>query len=202
LSPPKSVCDIQEKFRTAIHSYDTVITTTQKLLRASQILHIPIFATEQSPTKLGSTDPALALSTYSPRAVAHKTKFSMYIPEIQAALSSTTSSFYQVALVGIEAHICITQTALDLRNAGHAVYVIADGVSSCNREEVGVALARLRAEEGVMVTTSEGWLYECMGDAGIEEFREVSRLVREEKERTREGLRALCGSGSGGGGVT
>lgn len=58
------------------------------------------------------------------------------------------------------------------------MYVLADGVSSCNREEVGVALDRLRAE-GVRVTTSESWLFECMGDAGIEEFRAVSRVVRE-----------------------
>ena len=69
--------------------------------------------------------------------------------------------------------------------------MLADGVSSCNKEEVRVALDRLRAE-GVVVTTSEGWLYECMGDAEIVEFREISRLVREWKDETRKALRSLC----------
>ncbi len=71
--------------------------------------------------------------------------------------------------MGIETDICVTQTALDLLAEGHRVFVIADGVSSCNEGERGVALARLRAE-GAVVTTSESWLYECMGDAGIPEY--------------------------------
>ena len=75
---------------------------------------------------------------------------------------------FQIAIVGIETHICVTQTALDLLAEGHGVYVLADGVSSCHAGEVGVALRRL-AREGAVVTTSEGWLYECMGDAAIPE---------------------------------
>ena len=69
--------------------------------------------------------------------------------------------------------------------------MIADGVSSCNKEEVPVALARLR-QEGVTVTTSEGWMYECMADAGIKEFREVVKIVKETGEGTREALKALA----------
>ena len=63
----------------------------------------------------------------------------------------------------------MTQTAIDLLHEGHKVYVLADGVSSCNEEEVPIALARLR-HEGVVVTTSESWLYQCMGDASIPEY--------------------------------
>jgi hypothetical protein len=72
-------------------------------------------------------------------------------------------------LVGIESHICITQTAIDLLRLKHKVYVIADGVSSCNKEEVPIALARLR-HEGAIVTTSESFLYECVQDAGTPEY--------------------------------
>ena len=63
----------------------------------------------------------------------------------------------------------MTQTALDLLTEGHRVYIIADGVSSCNEGERNIALERLRAE-GAIVTTSESWLYECMGDASIPEY--------------------------------
>lgn len=62
----------------------------------------------------------------------------------------------------------MTQTAIDALAAGHKVYIPADGVSSCNPQEIPIALARLR-QAGAVVTTSESWLYECMGDAGIAE---------------------------------
>ena len=97
-----------------------------------------------------------------------KTAFSMLVPEMRFALTQRSPEPYQVAIVGIETHICVTQTALDLLSEGHRVYIITDGVSSCNDGERGVALHRLR-HEGAIVTSSEGFLYECMGDAGISE---------------------------------
>jgi nicotinamidase-related amidase len=74
-----------------------------------------------------------------------------------------------IVLVGIEAHICVLQTALDLRRSGYEVAVLADGISSCNPEEIPIAVTRMR-HGGVIVTTSESWLYECMGDASIKEY--------------------------------
>lgn len=72
------------------------------------------------------------------------------------------------------------------------MYVLADGVSSCNKEEIGIALERLR-REGVVVTSSESWIYECMGDAAIEEFRGVAGLVKERSKDTKEVLGVLVG---------
>lgn len=63
-----------------------------------------------------------------------------------------------VALVGIESHVCVLQTALDLLRLGHKVYIISDGVSSCNKEEIPIALARMR-QEGAYITTSESFVY-------------------------------------------
>ena len=93
----------------------------------------------------------------------------MMVPELRNALIQASPHPYQIAIVGIETHICVTQTALDLLTEGHRVYIIADGVSSCNQAERGIALERLRAE-GAIVTSSESWLYECMGDASIPEY--------------------------------
>jgi hypothetical protein len=110
-------------------------------------------------------------------------------PEVSAAIASLPHPL-ECVIVGIESHICVVQTALELHAQGHQVYVLADGVSSCNKEEIPIALSRLR-HAGVVVTTSESWMYECVGDAGIPEFKEVARLVKETKESTRETLKAL-----------
>ncbi|KAI4653870.1 hypothetical protein J4E93_001638 [Alternaria ventricosa] len=93
----------------------------------------------------------------------------MVTPEVKQALDSLNASGpLSCIIVGIESHICVTQTTLDLLRAGHRVYVIADGVSSCNKEEVPIALARLR-HEGAVVTSSESFMYEYVGDASTPE---------------------------------
>lgn len=156
------------------------------MIKAAEILSIPIYATTQNRVRLGDTCAELSI----PNAVEHidKTAFSMWIPSISRHFDAATPS--EIVIVGIEAHICVTQTTLDALRAGHKVYVLADGVSSCNREEVGIALDRLRAE-GAIVTTSESFLYECMGDASITEFKAVAGVVKEESARTKETLHTL-----------
>lgn len=90
----------------------------------------------------------------------------MWVPDIRKEFEGSEPR--EVAIVGIESHICVTQTSLDLLAAGHKVYVLSDGVSSCNKQEVPIALRRL-SREGAVVTTSESFLYELMGDAGVNE---------------------------------
>lgn len=113
----------------------------------------------------------------------------MWLPQLTS--SSALDPQADIILVGIESHICITQTALDALRAGHKVYVLADGVSSCNKEEVPIALARLRAE-GVVVTTSESWLYEVVGDAGAPEFKSLIGIVKDTMQDTKKALAALA----------
>ncbi|KAI0153977.1 isochorismatase [Pestalotiopsis sp. NC0098] len=159
--PAIFVCDLQDKFRNAIWNFDKIVLTTKKVLRFAEVLQIPVYVTTQNKPKLGET-----------------------VPELQPLLEKA------VVIVGIESHICVTQTALDLLASGHKVYVLADGVSSCNKEEIPIALDRLRTA-GAVVTTSESWMYECMGDAGIAEFRDVARVVKETSNDTKTVLGAL-----------
>ncbi|KAL8742385.1 MAG: hypothetical protein Q9190_005124 [Brigantiaea leucoxantha] len=179
----QSICDIQDKFRGAIWEYPK---------SAGSALNIPVYATTQNSARLGPLCHELfPPSTPRPHFESDKTAFSMLIPSLREALVAASPNPYQIALVGIESHICVTQTALDLLAEGHQVYVLTDGVSSCNQHERTVALRRL-AREGVIVTTSESWLYECMGDAGISEFKAVAGLVKETKESTRDAVETLC----------
>ncbi|GAB7339785.1 hypothetical protein MBLNU457_6338t1 [Dothideomycetes sp. NU457] len=192
--PTLFICDLQEKFRPAIHEFAKVVATTQKVLKACKILDIPVFATTQLKAKLGETAPELGLDSpdgIATKAHADKSSFSMWIPEVKKAFEELGSEKREVIIVGIESHICVTQTTLDLLREGHKVYILADGVSSCNKEEVPIALARLRSE-GAIVTSSESFLYECMGDAAIPEFKAMAGVVKEYNSKTREGLQALC----------
>lgn len=173
----------------------TSILTTQKLLRAADALQIPTFVTTQNRARLGPTVAELQPLLTTALADVDKTRFSMYLPPISThpTLSSPPSNPAQIAIVGIESHICVTQTALDLLAAGHGVYILADGVSSSNREEVGIALARLR-QAGAVVTSSESWIYECMGDAGIPEFKGMVGVVKAAVGDTKAALQGLVGS--------
>lgn len=161
----------------------------------AKILDIPIFVTTQNAARLGATveevTSLLPDKTHSPM---DKTAFSMLVPHLQQALSKLTDSPREklsIFLVGIETHICVTQTTLDLLAGGHNVYVLADGVSSCNAGERPVALNRL-AREGAIVTTSESLLFELVGDAKDGSFKAVSGLVKETKEGTKVAVETLC----------
>ncbi|KAF2270152.1 Isochorismatase hydrolase [Lojkania enalia] len=192
-NPALFICDLQEKFRPAIHEFSKVITTTQKLLKASQVFGMPVFATTQNRARLGETCEELGLDAPGGvQTLVHvdKTLFSMLTPEVRKGIAGLNKPVSCV-IVGIESHICVTQTALDLLQDGHKVYIIADGVSSCNPEEVPIALARLR-HEGAVVTTSESFMYECLGDAGLGEFKKMAGIVKEHNRSTKEVLQSLC----------
>lgn len=173
------------------------------MLKATSHLPIPIYVTTQNRPRLGNTVSELHKYIYpeseskaasNVRADVDKKLFSMVTPEISALLPDVKSASAEpldVIIVGIETHICVTQTTLDLLSLGHRVYILADGVSSCNAEERPIALARLR-DAGAVVTTSEGVLFEILGDAGSDGFKGVSGLVKETKDDTKSALGAFC----------
>lgn len=169
---------MQEKFRDHIHGFAHIVATTQKLLQAAQAMQIPVVASTQSRQKLGGNVTELELDTKY-KTVAHidKTLFSMWTPEVEAALkvlpqkaadvskdTTMKRAPFDIIIVGIETHICVLQTSLDALKRGHRVWIVKDGVSSVNQEERHVALDRAR-QEGARITTSESIIYECLGDA-------------------------------------
>ena len=125
--------------------------------------------------------------------------FSLILPKIdpddEAPPYFEPEDNVHVLLLGIEAHICILQTALTIRSAPSPprVSVLADGVSSCNPGERGLAFDRLRAE-GCVITTSESVLFEILRGAEHKQFKGVSGLVKGEKGATAEAVKGLCAS--------
>lgn len=161
------------------------------MLKAASTLQTPLYITTQNRARLGDTTADLQahLGNANIRANVDKTLFSMVTPEIVSQLPDTSKGEtpLDAIIVGIETHICVTQTTLDLLERGHRVYVLVDGVSSINPEERGIALARLR-DAGATVTTSESVLFEILGDAKRGEFKAITGLVKETKEDTKSAL--------------
>ena len=175
---------------------------THLTCHTAKVLDTPIYTTTQNAARLGTT--VSELKDLLPEAYSteiDKTAFSMMVPELTTQLTKQSSASPAQAgkphqpvsaiIVGIETHICVTQTALDLLSMGHKVYVLADGVSSCNAGERNIALARLR-QEGAVVTTSESLLYEMLGDAKDGNFKAIAGLVKETKEDTKQAVETFC----------
>lgn len=173
------------------------------MVKAAKILQMPIYTTTQNAARLGATVSELQslLSSDAKNVEYDKTAFSMMVPQLTEALTKQASSSpaetgkphtpVSVILVGIETHICVTQTALDLLSMGHRVYILADGVSSCNAGERPIALNRL-AREGAIVTTSESLLFELLGDAKSSDFKAISGLVKDTKDDTKKAVETFC----------
>ncbi|KAL4785796.1 Isochorismatase-like protein [Aspergillus varians] len=193
-NPAVFICDMQEKFEKAIFEFPKIVATTTKLLRATNALNIPTYITTQNRARLGPTVPKLQEHLNGPnvRADVDKTLFSMITPEIEKLLPVPGKGEVPIdaVIVGIETHICVTQTTLDLLERGHRVYVLVDGVSSINVEERGIALARLR-DAGAIVTTSESILFEILADASHQNFKAITGLMKETKQETKEALDKL-----------
>ncbi|KAH8105498.1 Isochorismatase-like protein [Cristinia sonorae] len=177
------LCDLQTRFRSAIFAFDDVVATANKMLKVANILGVPVVATVQNAKALGPLVPELDLESLGAQHIAtiDKTLFSMYNPEVKAILDARLCK--SVVLFGIESHICVLQSTLDLLEAGYDVHIIADGVSSCNKEEVPFALERMR-QAGAQITTSESIAFQLQRDSSGPTFKEFSKVIKNEKDTT------------------
>ena len=110
-----------------------------------------------------------------------KTKFSMYIPEVKDFVKQ--NSIKTVVLFGVETHVCVQQTALDLLSDGISVFIIADGCSSRTLTDRLFAIERLR-QVGAIVTTHESILFQLVGDKDHPKFKDIQTLVKDKAPDT------------------
>ena len=167
--------DIQDKLVRAVAD-EAIVSNAVRLLTACQLLQVPVIMTEQNPAGLGATVSAVADVLPSGTAVVEKTCFSAWaVPDMQTALQKTGRR--QVIIGGIEAHICVFQTAWALREAGYDVWVMADMCASRAVADKETALAELR-NIGCHVIGHEAILFGWLHDAAHPQFKAVQTLVK------------------------
>lgn len=169
------VVDVQEKLVPAIDQKDTVLARSQLAVMGANILGIPILVTEQYPKGLGKTLPRLA--GMLPEPVAKVCFSSCGEPAVLKELGERKVT--KVLLVGIEAHVCVQQTAFDLLSNGFHVYVAADAVGSRRDLDKQWALHRMAAA-GIWITTAEAAVFEWTEGADAPKFKEISQLIKDQ----------------------
>ena len=169
------VVDVQERLAAAMPRREPVLARIVALIHAARVLGIPILVTRQNPEGLGDTVPEVLVAVGEHTPI---DKMSFCCRDDQGFSDELALTWRgQVVLVGMESHICITQTALALVEDGYRVHVVADAACSRHDHDADVAYDRLR-QAGVAVTTVEALLYEFLGAAGTDDFRSVLELVK------------------------
>ena len=171
------VIDIQERLLPAIHETDQapLVKNARIAIQAAQLFDVPVVVSEQYPRGLGPTLPALqeALESQAPFA---KTEFSAYKNEALRSQLETHQRSH-VILCGIEAHICVLQTALELSAAGYQVHLLSDAVASRVPTNKQVALNLLQSA-GCHISSTETVAFQWCRHAGNPGFKALSHLVR------------------------
>jgi len=168
------VVDVQEKLISLIPDHARLVWNIRRLIDGAGILGLSVAATEQYPQGLGGTVPELA-GRLGP--IPSKLTFSCAgCPDLVEGLEERGIDKFCVA--GIEAHVCIQQTVLDLLSHGLRVYVVADAVGSRFDLDYQIALRRMDSS-GATLTTTEAALFEWCQQSGTPQFKQISQLVRE-----------------------
>jgi nicotinamidase-related amidase len=170
------VVDVQEKLFPYVENSCHVIQAIQKAVRGFQILSLPIFVTEQYPQGLGGTVTPLKGILGEHQHYHIKTAFScLDDPKTRQAILSQPID--QWILLGIEAHVCILQTAKDLLAEHKQVIVLNDAISSRSIYDYSTAIAELR-DCGARISSTETVLFELLRDSKAAEFKEISQLIK------------------------
>ncbi len=169
------VVDVQEAFRRAVLDFEQVAASVSVLVRGARVLGLPALVTEQYPDGLGHTVPEIAEHLAGVEPIVKVCFSAVQADGFSRALQATRCD--QVLLCGIEAHVCVNQTAEDLLAEGVEVHVVQDAVSSRTAANRALGLHKME-RAGATVTSVETALFELLRQAGTPEFKEVQALVK------------------------
>ena len=169
------IVDMQQKLLPLIPVADRTIGNCRRLIEGAGIMQVPVFATEQYPKGLGETVPELRKYFTD---IPSKVCFSCSESLNWGSAAAPENDRHQVVVAGIESHVCVLQTALDLISQGYRVFIPADAVASRGKLDWKIALERLSVA-GATLTTTESVLFEWCEAAGTPEFKQISKLIVE-----------------------
>ena len=171
------VIDLQEKLLPFIGQRERVVASSRELIDGARVFHLPVIATEQYPKGIGPTEPSVldALNKSGAKMLEKPTFSACDEPDVIEALRTIDRP--QIIVIGIEAHVCVQQTTLDLCAMGYEAFVCADAIGSRGRLDYENALARMR-QEGAYVTTVESVLFELCHRSGTPQFKEMLEVIK------------------------
>jgi nicotinamidase-related amidase len=170
------VIDMQEGFRAAVPDFAEVAARISVAVRGAQLLNVPVVVTEQYPKGLGRTAAEIRAALADQSEPVEKTAFSSCgAQEFVARLERTGAR--QIIVCGVEAHVCVNQTAHDLLARGFQVHLLTDCVASRAPRDREAGLAKMR-RSGALPSTVEMALFELLRDARHEQFKAVQRLIK------------------------
>ena len=173
------VIDIQTKLTSVmpIKILSRLQRNSGLLLKAANQLNIPVIASEQYPTGLGSLEAEIIKLLPANTIRIEKTSFSCASNQ-EFINTLKESGRMQIIIIGMEAHICVLQTAMDLTNLGYSVFVVTDAICSRRREHYETAIRRIN-NAGVTTCDSESVVFEWLSDSKHEQFKSISKLIRQ-----------------------
>jgi nicotinamidase-related amidase len=169
------IVDVQDKLLPPIANGPRLVHNCRRLIDGAKIVSVPVYGTEQYPQGLGPTTAELA-TRMGPRV--EKVIFSCAAVLGWGQAADVTDEREQVVVAGMETHVCVMQTVLDLIAGGFRVYVPVDAVGSRGELDAKVALERMAAS-GATLTTVESVLFEWCEKAGTPEFKQIQKLIIE-----------------------
>ena len=176
---PKStvlvIIDVQGKLAQIMHDRDTLFKNLHILVSGVKLLNIPIIWMEQVPDKLGSTIPEIKDVLIDQKPIIKDVFSCMKNEEFNNQIKRINPN--DIILAGIESHICVYQTAMDLLEKKYNVHIVADAISSRISENKELGIERMLLE-GAMKTSVEMLLFEIQGEAKGDRFRKISKLVK------------------------
>ncbi len=172
------VIDIQKKLVSTLQKKDAeqMLTNSTRLLVAAEILDIPIVVTEQYPKGLGPTDPQITNQLADNVPIIDKTGFSCCsASDFIGLLNNKTRK--QIIIIGLEAHVCVLQTALELLANDYQVYIVEDALCSRNTSHKFYAIQRMQ-QQGATISCYESVLFEWLKNSRHLDFKAISKLIR------------------------
>ena len=167
--------DMQTKLWNAMHEKTALLENAQKLVKALRVLSVPIILTEQNPQGLGTTIPELKQNMPEVKALPKFCFSCCHDSGFEQELNRLGRK--QVLICGIESHVCVHQTVLDLLSRGYEVQVVADVVASRLQANKEIALTRMQSE-GAKITATEMAIFELLGTADSQLFKDILKVIK------------------------